>query len=298
MKNLLRRRFLPAILCMGLALGLSACGGKDTPFVETETDGAMGTLSGSKGEKDSGVGVFSGSGEEIAEAELAEESLNLLYDVMAYDDRYAGAVAYLGYRKQGDSAPLSDWPVENCAGLVEAMPFLLNTPAEHILGPGYGDLFCIVPTGENYLPMLMDFGIWGYVTGLDYPEDWEPSGDDWWLPPTDWGLAYTNWTCEHWYVEFGWGDSDPDHSGRIDLYHQPEDGQEYAYSYSGIWRMEGDCLYLDLSDGAGTRMSGSFPVLIDPSGESLHIQQDRETGVCPLFFGEGMTCMDLIRAYG
>ena len=27
----------------------------------------------------------------------------------------------------------------------------------------------IVPTGENYLPMLMDFGIWGYVTGLDYP---------------------------------------------------------------------------------------------------------------------------------
>ena len=146
--------------------------------------------------------------------------------------------------------------------------------------------------------MLMDFGIWGYVTGLDYPKDWEPSGDDWWLPPTDWGLAYTNWTCEQWYMEFGWGDSDPDYSGRIDLYHQPEDGQEYAYSYSGIWRMEGDCLYLDLSDGAGTRMSGSFPVLIDPSGESLHIQQDRETGVCPPFFGEGMTCMDLIRAYG
>ena len=101
MKNLLRRRFLPAILCMGLALGLSACGGKDTPPVETETDGAMGTLSGSKGEKDSGVGVFSGSGEETAEAELAEESLNLLYDAMAYDDQYAGAVAYLGYRKQG-----------------------------------------------------------------------------------------------------------------------------------------------------------------------------------------------------
>lgn len=309
---------------------------------------------------------------------MAEESLNLLYDAMAYDDQYAGAVAYLGYRKQGDSTPLSDWLVENCAGLVEAMPFLLHIPAEHILGAGWGDLFCIVPrdentslavnhvtweslgngvwpvpgevlyreecaqpvlifvnyeqwrdepdteivfvandgvevkwlpltdeygipivpTGENYLPMLMDFGIWGYVTGLDYPEDWEPSGDDWWLPPTDWGLAYTNWTCEHWYMEFGWGDSDPDYSGRIDLYHQPEDGQEYAYSYSGIWRMEGDCLYLDLSDGAGTRMSGSFPVLIDPSGESLHIQQDRETGVCPPFFGEGMTCMDLIRAYG
>ena len=64
MKNLLRRRFLPAILCMALALGLCACGRKDTPPVETETDGAMGTLSGSKGGKDSGGGVFPGSGEE------------------------------------------------------------------------------------------------------------------------------------------------------------------------------------------------------------------------------------------
>ena len=27
----------------------------------------------------------------------------------------------------------------------------------------------IVPTGENYLPMLMDFGIWGYVTGWTTP---------------------------------------------------------------------------------------------------------------------------------
>ena len=380
MKHFIQRRFFPVFLCMALALSLTACGGRGNQPAGDKTGDTAGTLSGSKGEKDSGAGVASGSGEETAEADLesAEASLDLLYDAMAFDDQYAGAVAYLGYREQGDSTPMADWLVENCAGLTEAMPFLLHVPAERILGAGWGDLFCIVPrgentslavnhvtweslgngvwpvpgevlyreecaqpvltfvnyeqwrdepdteivlvtndsvemkwlpltdeygipivpTGENYLPMLMDFGIWGYVTGLDYPEDWEPSGDDWWLPPTDWGLAYTNWTCEHWYMEFGWGDSDPDYSGRIDLYHQPEDGQEYAYSYSGIWRMEGDCLYLDLSDGAGTRMSGSFPVLIDPSGESLHIQQDRETGVCPPFFGEGMTCMDLIRAYG
>ena len=31
---------------------------------------------------------------------------------------------------------------------------------------------------------LMDFGIWVYVTGLDYPEGWEPPGDVRWDPPT------------------------------------------------------------------------------------------------------------------
>ena len=156
----------------------------------------------------------------------------------------------------------------------------------------------IVPTGENYLPMLMDFGIWGYVTGLDYPEDWEPSGDDWWLPPTDWGLAYTNWTCEHWYMEFGWGDSDPDYSGTAQLYYRNEEIQEYELAYFGVWRMEDDCLHLEISDGEGGYMEGRFPVLIDPSGENLHIQQDRETGVVPPFFGEDMSCTDLTLVYG
>ena len=383
MKNLLRRRFLPAILCMVLALGLSACGGKDTLPVETETDGAMGTLSGSKGGKDSGVGVFSGSGEETAEAELAEESLNLLYDAMAYDDQYAGAVAYLGYRKQGDSTPLSDWLVENCAGLVEAMPFLLHIPAERILGAGWGDLFCIVPrdentslavnhvtweslgngvwpvpgevlyreecaqpvlifvnyeqwrdepdteiilvtndgvevswcpqideygfpivpTGQDDIPMLVDFAIWGYTTGLDYPAGWEssenqdPSGD-WYLPPTDWGLADTSWTCERWLMDLNWGDSNPDYSGTAQLYYRNEEIQEYELAYFGVWRMEDDCLHLEISDGEGGYMEGRFPVLIDPSGENLHIQQDRETGVVPPFFGEDMSCTDLTLVYG
>ena len=145
MKRLIWGRVLAVFLCMALALGLTACGGKETPPVETETGGTAGALSGSKGEKDSGVSVPSGSGGEVAgvDPELAEKSLELLYGAMAFDDQYAGAVAYLGYREQGDSTPLSDWLVENCAGLTEAMPFLLHVPAEHILGPGYGDLFCI-----------------------------------------------------------------------------------------------------------------------------------------------------------
>ena len=138
MKDLIRCRLLPAVLCIALVLGLTACGGKNTPPVET--DGSVGALSGSKGEKDSGVGV---------DPKPAEESLELLYDSMAFDDQYAGAVAYLGYREQGDSTPLSDWLWENCAGLVEAMPFLLHIPAEHVLGPGYGDVFCIVPRDET-----------------------------------------------------------------------------------------------------------------------------------------------------
>ena len=365
MKHLIRCRFLPAVLCMALVLGLTACGGKNTPPVET--DGSVGSLSGSKG--DSGVGV---------DSKPAEESLELLYDAMAFDDQYAGAVAYLGYREQGDSTPLSDWLWENCAGLVEAMPFLLHIPAEHILGPGYGDLFCIVPRDETTMltvehvtwvpsqfevgevtdevlyqarsaqpvlifknlddshplpdvritlepdngpmcewfpdvdeydalsipgypenPILLDFAIWGDVTGLDYPDDWEFPGDIRWDPPTAWELAYTNWSCEHWDMEISWGDStEPDYEGIVNLYHQPEDGQEYTLAYTGIWRMENGCLRLELSDGMGGSVSGSFPVRIDPTGDYLYIEQDWETGVCPPFFGEETYCIDLMRTYG
>lgn len=331
MKCLILCRILPALLYMTVVFDITACGEQNQlPKTEESCIQSINEiiLSRSKGTNESRPSPQVNSKPE-------EAALVLLRNSMAYSDQIAGAVAYLGFREQSEKAPLPEWLRENCAGLVSEMPFLLDIPAERVLGAGWGDLYCIVPrdentslavnhvtweslgngvwpvpgevlyreecaqpvlifvnyeqwrdepdteivlvtndgvevkwlpltdeygipivpTGEDYIPMLMDFGIWGYVTGLDY-------------------------------------------SGRIDLYHQPEDGQEYVYSYSGIWRMEGDCLYLDLSDGAGTRMSGSFPVLIDPSGESLHIQQDRETGVCPPFFGEGMTCMDLIRAYG
>lgn len=45
MKHLLQRRLLPVFLCMMLALGLTACGGKDAQPVETETGSTAGTLS-------------------------------------------------------------------------------------------------------------------------------------------------------------------------------------------------------------------------------------------------------------
>ena len=380
MKHLIRFRFFPVFLCMVLALSLTACNGKDTPPAETETSGAAGTLSDSKREKDSGAGVPSGGSGETAgvDPELAEESLNLLYDAMSFNDQYAGAVAYLGYRGQGESTPLSYWLAENCAGLVEAMPFLLNIPAERILGAGWGELYCIVPRDETttltvehitwvssqyevgsvteevlyqrksaqpvlifknlddsyplpdvYItleadngpmcgwfpevdeydtpsipgypeaPNLMDFAIWGYVTGLDYPQDWESPGDVRWDPPTAWELAYTNWSCEHWDMEISWGDSkDPDYEGIVNLYQQPGDGQEYVLAYTGVWRMENGCLRLELSDGMGGSVSGSFPVRMDPTGDYLYIEQDWETGVCPPFFGEETCCIDLMRTYG
>ena len=62
MKNLLRRRFLPAILCVVLALGLSACGGKDTLPVETGNGRCDGHPFRQQGRKRFRVGVFSGSG--------------------------------------------------------------------------------------------------------------------------------------------------------------------------------------------------------------------------------------------
>ena len=134
---------------------------------------------------------------------------------------------------------------------------------------------------------------------LDYPDDWEFHGDIRWDPPTAWELAYTNWSCEHWDMEISWGDSTkPDYEGIVNLYQQPEDGQEYVLAYTGVWRMENGCLRLELTDGMGGSVSGSFPVRMDPAGEYLCIEQDWETGVCPPFFGAETSCIDLARTYG
>ena len=48
MKRLFRCRFLPALLCLALALSLSACGGKDGTTTEDVDVGTLGALSGSK----------------------------------------------------------------------------------------------------------------------------------------------------------------------------------------------------------------------------------------------------------
>lgn len=166
-------------------------------------------------------------------------------------------------------------------------------PTRNLEDGGYIEL----PTGVDYEPLLLDFSRFGDVTGLDYPEDWEPAGDDWWLPPTDMGLADTTWVCDDWLMSLHYGDCDPDYAGIAELYHSFEDNTELTRVFSGVWRMEDDCLRLDLSAGVGSSLSGSFPILISPSGEEMHFQRSRSGEGVP-FLPDDMDSIDLTRSYG
>ena len=78
------------------------------------------------------------------------------------------------------------------------------------------------------------------------------------------GLADTDWVCDDWLMSLHYGDCDPDYAGIAELYHRFEDNTELTRVFSGVWRMEDDCLRLDLSAGVGSSLSGSFPILISP----------------------------------
>ena len=391
MKQLILRRFLPALLCLTLALSLAACGGEkgnaakdgDKGALQNRTDGALqngddgtsGTLSGGK----SNVPTSNGDLKQTA------ESLDRLRKCLEYSDQVAGAVAYLGQRKAGDSSALTAWLRESNPDLTEELPFLLDIPDECVLGGENGKLYCIVPRDENtslavnrikweaqgnglhpvteevlyrdehaqpvlifvnaedpdiqivlvtnegavldWIPQLdeyecpivpigddgeaylMDFAIFGYTTGLDYPDDWdsegwgpedgdgELAGDDWWLPPTDVGLADTSWVCDDWILDLHYDDSNPAYAGTADLYHYFEGDAELTMVYSGVWRMEDDCLRLELSDDAGTSYNGSFPILVSPSGEEMYFQRSR-TGEGMPFLMDDCDSVGLTRSVG
>ena len=376
MKSLIVHRFLFLLLCITLALSLIACDRHDGSPASQGGSGATRALSGQKG-TETGREEEKNTPEKDPQQEQQErEALMRLYEAMAYNDQYAGAVVYLGFREQEDSTPLSDWLRENCPELTEEAPFLLNMPEERILGAGWGEVYCIVPRNEQTTltvshvdwvpskyevepvmdtlyqekggqpvlifvnlvhdvspdihilfenddslscgwfplvdntgipqvpedevgaPFLLDFGIWGYIPGLDGPEGPEPPASVRWAPPTAWQLAYTSWMCEHWDMEFSWGDSHPDYAGTMNLYYQAEDGQEYKLAYSGVWRMENGCLRMELSDEEGNSIAGNFPARIDPFGEYLYIELDWESGVRPPFLGEDQYSIDLTQIYG
>ena len=163
----------------------------------------------------------------------------------------------------------------------------------------------ILPTDDDGMPLLMDFAIYGYTTGLDYGGDWdggdwddgEPAGDDWWLPPTNEGLQNTRWVCGAWAIEFLADDSEPGYAGSAYVYFQPQEDQEYELVRAGIWRMEDDCVRLKLTapviDGD---VDAAFPILIAPSGEEMHFQRAR-TGEGLPFLPDGLDSIDLTLRY-
>ena len=160
-----------------------------------------------------------------------------------------------------------------------------------VLDREYGYFF--IPTGENDDPLIMDFSFFGFLEeeGNDM-EDWD-FGDDGWLPPTDEGLADTSWVCEEWSLELYRGSTDPAWFGTAVLCRWSANIAGADETREGFWRMEGDCLCLEFPGVSG----GSFPVLIDPSGEHLYIRQ-ADDGTCPPFFDEDMAAMELTLSYG
>ena len=399
MKTTLLRQVLSALLCAILLLSLAACGEKAPTPPKDEVSTAGGK-----------TGLQEDSDPETTSEEGAE-SLAWLRSDMTDSSQTTGGVIYLGHRDQGDTVPLSNWMKTHWTGLVDTLPFMLEISRQRVLGPGYGDLYCLVPrdgdtsltveqvtwkgtadqpvvgetiyqgkgkpvllyvnsetsrekpdvqvtlvtksgveltwypvideyetpvipTGKGGAPMLMDFSIFGFVTGLDYPQDWSPEDEsaqdggsqDWslqdqrsspaqetgcwvegwkptagteWLPPTDWGLAYTTWLSGPWMMEMSWGDSgDPNYSGVVTLFYQESAGQLYELCYSGVWRMEGNRLCMKFQPSSDICIQGRYPVVIDSSGENLHVEADPETYSCPPFFADDMLYRDLTLTYG
>lgn len=67
--------------------------------------------------------------------------------------------------------------------------------------------------------------------------------------------------------------------------------------YSGDWRVEGDCLRLEIANKVGDRLYASFPVRIDPAGEHLYMTRSVD-GISPPFFDGDMFSMTLTLRYG
>ena len=249
-----------------------------------------------------------------------------LYCVVPRDDRTSLSVSHVTWKSTGNGVwPESDKVLYRKASAQPVLIFVdyeefYDEPDIEIIASdsgGAGGLvkwypvwsegdggYMIIPTGEDYEPLVLDFTIYGDVTGMDYwgdPDGWEPTDDGWWVPPTEEVLKDTCWVCNGWSLNLLGGECDPDYAGIAELYCQFEDGQEYQLIYSGIWRMVDDCLQLIVSTGVGNSpsdASGIFPVLIDPSGEYLHIQRDRDNNMCPPFFDDGVSSTEMTRSYG
>lgn len=131
------------------------------------------------------------------------------------------------------------------------------------------------PLDESGRPLCYDFCGFG-------GEEPQPG----WLTPTTLGLADTTW-----HSDCGW-DLRLFQGQRVEIYQLP-DGR----TYSGIWELEGDRLYLSVSDELGTLSQGGYPLGISLSGEELFISTDPESGAWPEFLDGGQPSTILTLVY-
>ena len=71
------------------------------------------------------------------------------------------------------------------------------------------------------------------------------------LPPTDWELARDRLVpADNGICSSNWCDGDPEYSGTRGALSSERRDQDYELAYFGDWRMEDDCIWLHLFDGA------------------------------------------------
>ena len=152
-----------------------------------------------------------------------------------------------------------------------------------------------IPTDDDGLPLLMDFTIQDSQVDSG-PQDYYCFGDDCSLPPTNLGLIDTNWIYDNWYIAFSWSE-EGSYLGDVNIYYRKDVHQDYVLTFFGTWEMQEEYLVLDIFDTDGAYFGGTFPVLIDPSGEHLDIYRDPINKVNPPFFSENTPSLRLTLVY-
>lgn len=161
MKYSMLRRWTALALALLLTLGLAACSVNQDSSVSQGNSGKLGSLKGSSSktddiseEKNDGSLDLTGSQAESdnqTEFAFSEEAQAAIDNLFANRQKEIFAVAYLGYREEGDTTDLAAWMHNENPSLAAFWPFLTEIPEEDIVGNhgDYGYLYCVVLLDEN-----------------------------------------------------------------------------------------------------------------------------------------------------